>query len=220
MLDLSCRHDATAGALLLSHEPLASDYVICGHLNLVVRLPRAPGRQPAFVQSPTQLILPAFSRFTGGHKWMAQPEQQLFVCTGDQVIALPPGRRGNVPDAEYSRSARRVEDVKRSIGEKGGLGATKRSSSRNGRNWRGSMLPHRMSLAAGTERRLSALCPDFHAIRALHLSSDPDAGFVMRTRTLRPRVVPWKALVALLSPLSRPPAIYVFARIAGSCSSS
>jgi DNA ligase-associated metallophosphoesterase len=79
------------GPLLLSHEPLAGNGVICGHLHPVVRLPRVPGRQPAFVQSPTQLILPAFSRFTGGHEWTAQPGQQLFVCTGDQVIALPPG---------------------------------------------------------------------------------------------------------------------------------
>lgn len=79
------------GPLLLSHEPLASDFIICGHLHPVVRLPRVPGRQPAFVRSPTQLILPAFSRFTGGHEWTAQPEQELFVCTGDRVIALPPG---------------------------------------------------------------------------------------------------------------------------------
>jgi DNA ligase-associated metallophosphoesterase len=79
------------GRLLLSHEPRPGNGVICGHLHPVVRLPRVPGRQPAFVRSPTQLILPAFSRFTGGHEWTAQPGQQLFVCTGDQVIALPPG---------------------------------------------------------------------------------------------------------------------------------
>jgi len=79
------------GPLLLSHEPAAGNGVICGHLHPVVRLPRVPGRQPAFVQSPAQLILPAFSRFTGGHEWTTNPDQQLFVCTGDQVIALPPG---------------------------------------------------------------------------------------------------------------------------------
>ncbi len=79
------------GTLLLSHEPMPANGVICGHLHPVVRLPRVPGRQPAFVQSPTQLILPAFSRFTGGHEWAAKPDQRLFVCTGDQVIALPPG---------------------------------------------------------------------------------------------------------------------------------
>jgi len=79
------------GGLLLSHEPRPDNGVICGHLHPVVRLPRVPGRQPAFVLDPVQLILPAFSRFTGGHEWTAQPEQELFVCTGDQVIALPPG---------------------------------------------------------------------------------------------------------------------------------
>ncbi len=79
------------GSLQLSHLPIDGNGVICGHLHPVVRLPRVPGRQPAFVRSSAQLILPAFSRFTGGREWTAQPEQQLFVCTDDEVIALPPG---------------------------------------------------------------------------------------------------------------------------------
>ena len=79
------------GPLLLSHLPVAGDGVICGHLHPVVKLPRVPGRHAAFVQQPGQLILPAFSRFTGGHEWNAQSQQRLFVCTGDRVIALPPG---------------------------------------------------------------------------------------------------------------------------------
>lgn len=79
------------GPLLLSHLPAAGNGVVCGHLHPVVKLPRVPGRHAAFVQQSGQLILPAFSRFTGGHEWNAQPQQQLFVCTADRVIALPPG---------------------------------------------------------------------------------------------------------------------------------
>lgn len=55
------------------------------------------------------------------------------------------------------------------------------------------MLHHRMSLAAGTERRMSALCPNFHAIRALPLPSDPHAG-CMRTRPSGPGWFPGKRL--------------------------
>lgn len=79
------------GPLLLSHLPVAGSGVICGHLHPVVKLPRVPGRHAAFVLEPRQLILPAFSRFTGGHEWNAQPQQQVFVCTEDNVIPLPPG---------------------------------------------------------------------------------------------------------------------------------
>lgn len=79
------------GPLLLSHLPVAGDGVICGHLHPVVRLPRVPGRHAAFVHETGRLTLPAFSRFTGGYEWSAQPPQQLFVCTDDRVIALPPG---------------------------------------------------------------------------------------------------------------------------------
>jgi DNA ligase-associated metallophosphoesterase len=79
------------GSLLLSHFPVAGSGIVCGHLHPVVKLPRLPGRHAAFVHEQRQLILPAFSRFTGGLEWSAQPQQQLFACAGDHVIALPPG---------------------------------------------------------------------------------------------------------------------------------
>lgn len=78
--------------LLLSHTPLPERTgVVCGHLHPVVKLPGLPRRWPAFVIGARQLLLPAFSQFTGGLEWAVDGAEQLIVCNGEQLIALPPG---------------------------------------------------------------------------------------------------------------------------------
>ncbi|MGV6875798.1 metallophosphoesterase [Pseudochelatococcus sp. B33] len=70
-LDIACHPDEIEdGPFLLAHQPArhapAGLLRICGHLHPVVRVPRLPGRFPAFVIGSSQIVLPAFSAFTGG----------------------------------------------------------------------------------------------------------------------------------------------------------
>lgn len=97
-LDIVChRTRFEAPPFLLAHEPadaLAEDASgllrICGHLHPVVRLPRLPGRFPAFIIEPGQIVLPAFSAFTGGS--LANRLARRIACVNDHLVELPPGR--------------------------------------------------------------------------------------------------------------------------------
>lgn len=85
------------GPYTLYHEPPAAiapgTVALCGHVHPVVRL-RDPGseqtlRLPAFVAAPQQLMLPAFSDFTGGARWQPTSDEQAYVTDGGVVHAVP-----------------------------------------------------------------------------------------------------------------------------------
>jgi len=68
-----------------SHPPL---YTFAGHLHPVVKLPGLPSRWPIFWIQPTQLILPAFSDFTGGVPIRPKTDDTLVVCVKNSVIPI------------------------------------------------------------------------------------------------------------------------------------
>ncbi|WP_066268609.1 ligase-associated DNA damage response endonuclease PdeM [Hydrogenophaga palleronii] len=82
------------GPFVFDHMPRAtqaSDGLmgVCGHVHPVVSVPGFRGRFPAFVVQQGQLILPAFSRFTGG---VRPPRAQArYACMGEHLLALGPG---------------------------------------------------------------------------------------------------------------------------------
>lgn len=61
---------------------------VCGHVHPVVGVPGFRGRFPAFVVTEQQLVLPAFSRFTGGVR--VQLAQARYACMGEHLLALGP----------------------------------------------------------------------------------------------------------------------------------
>lgn len=71
------------------HPPQPSDrFVVCGHVHPVVNVPGFRGRFPAFALMERQLVLPAFSLFTGG--WLVQQAQARFACMGAQLLGMGP----------------------------------------------------------------------------------------------------------------------------------
>lgn len=86
--------------LMLNHHPLPDNKtgepdlpVLCGHVHPGVRL-SGPGRQferlPCFWHSARQkqLMLPAFGSFTGLGTISPEPEDDVFVVAGDQVVQM------------------------------------------------------------------------------------------------------------------------------------
>jgi DNA ligase-associated metallophosphoesterase len=65
-----------------------SRLTLCGHVHPVVRVPGLRGRFPAFVQVDDQLVLPAFSAFTGG--WPIQRAQARYGCLNGHLLDLGP----------------------------------------------------------------------------------------------------------------------------------
>jgi DNA ligase-associated metallophosphoesterase len=59
---------------------------VCGHLHPVVGVPGFRGRFPAFAVIDRQLVLPAFSVFTGG--WRVENAQARYACMGQHLLAL------------------------------------------------------------------------------------------------------------------------------------
>ncbi|MGV6875276.1 ligase-associated DNA damage response endonuclease PdeM [Pseudochelatococcus sp. B33] len=93
-LDIACHPDEIEdGPFLLAHQPArhapAGLLRICGHLHPVVRLPRLPGRFPAFVIGSSQIVLPAFSAFTGGTP--ADPLARRVACVNGHLLSMPAG---------------------------------------------------------------------------------------------------------------------------------
>jgi len=79
------------GPFRFRHHPLdgaaAGDgHVLCGHVHPVVGLPGLPGRFPAFLLEPGQMVLPAFSAFTGGCR-VDDPERQWIACAKGELVA-------------------------------------------------------------------------------------------------------------------------------------
>ncbi|GAA4858555.1 ligase-associated DNA damage response endonuclease PdeM [Luteimonas vadosa] len=63
-------------------------HVVCGHVHPVVRL-RGAGRFPLFWMQPDALVLPAFSRFSGGFAVRGSDSAGSVVCNGEQLVRLP-----------------------------------------------------------------------------------------------------------------------------------
>lgn len=75
--------------LWLCHEPRQDGRpTVCGHVHPVVRLPGLARALPVFWQQGAQLVLPAFSAFTGG--WPVKPgdDTTLVACNGEQLLRL------------------------------------------------------------------------------------------------------------------------------------
>ena len=81
------------GPFSFAHAPHTVDEghsAICGHLHPVVRVPGFRGRFPAFAVIGPQLVLPAFSLFTGG--WLVDRAHARYACLGPHVVSAGPTR--------------------------------------------------------------------------------------------------------------------------------
>ena len=91
-----CSDGLADGPFLFSHAPLAAAqqggaFGICGHVHPAVRVPGLPGRHAAFAVLGRQLILPAFSAFTGG--WAIEQAHGRYACVGAHLLDMGPTRR-------------------------------------------------------------------------------------------------------------------------------
>jgi uncharacterized protein len=76
-----------------THTALHGALTLCGHLHPNVRLAgrgRDSVRLPCFVLREHALVLPAFSRFTGGGAWDPAPGDRAFAITEYSVTPLHP----------------------------------------------------------------------------------------------------------------------------------
>jgi DNA ligase-associated metallophosphoesterase len=93
-LDIQHRRDRVEdehGLLVFAHAPQPAHEVdgrrlVCGHLHPVVRVPGFRRRFPAFAQIGHQLVLPAFSLFTGG--WLVHQAQARYACMEGQLLDM------------------------------------------------------------------------------------------------------------------------------------
>lgn len=78
------------GPFVFDHAPggVHAGHLVAGHLHPVARLPGA-GTHPLFWLRPRSLVLPAFSRFTGGHRVLPGQYGGSVICDGRQVFQLP-----------------------------------------------------------------------------------------------------------------------------------
>ena len=89
-----CRDGVEDGPFAFSHAPYrfsedgTGQIAVCGHLHPVVRVPGFRGRFPAFAVMGQQLVLPAFSAFTGG--WSVREAQARYACMGAHVLDIGP----------------------------------------------------------------------------------------------------------------------------------
>ena len=82
------------GDFLLTHHPEERPgfFNFSGHIHPGVKI-NGIGRQslklPCFFRSPNQMILPAFGEFTGKHVLVPTTNDEIYVITSEEVIALP-----------------------------------------------------------------------------------------------------------------------------------
>ena len=76
------------GVILCHERGDSAAASLSGHVHPVVRLPGLARALPVFWQDGVQLVLPAFSAFTGGHRLRPAPGHRLYACNGEQVLAL------------------------------------------------------------------------------------------------------------------------------------
>ena len=75
--------------IALRHEPAdGSAPTICGHLHPVLRLPGLPRRVPVFWLAGQQLVLPAFSAFTGGYLLRPRRGERYFACDDEAIVPI------------------------------------------------------------------------------------------------------------------------------------
>jgi len=81
------------GPFSFAHAPHAAAegrIAVCGHVHPVVRVPGFRGRFPAFAVIGPQLVLPAFSLFTGGQR--VERAHARYACLGPHVVDAGPTR--------------------------------------------------------------------------------------------------------------------------------
>jgi DNA ligase-associated metallophosphoesterase len=95
-LRLDIRQESHVGPFDLRHEPLDTPrpdrFWLAGHIHPVVRCGDRFGtslRLPAFVQSASGLLLPAFGSFCGGGRIKPGPGDRVFGCVEEAVVELP-----------------------------------------------------------------------------------------------------------------------------------
>ena len=92
-LGLNIQDEIVVGQFILTHHPIIKEglFNISGHIHPAVRL-RGKGRQsvklPCFFKSPYQLILPAFGQFTGTHVLEVAKDNEVYACTGNEVLKI------------------------------------------------------------------------------------------------------------------------------------
>ncbi len=89
-LGIQVRPDGLSlGGLSLCHQTTTKSALptLSGHLHPVIRLPGLPRRWPAFVLTPNGLLLPAFSRLTGG-LLMDHRSGGCFACVEGEIVAV------------------------------------------------------------------------------------------------------------------------------------
>jgi DNA ligase-associated metallophosphoesterase len=79
----------TVGPLSFCHHPdiAAPGYVLAGHVHPVYVLATRFDalRLPCFVAGPRRMILPSFGSFTGGHALRPEPDERIWVSSGEAV---------------------------------------------------------------------------------------------------------------------------------------
>lgn len=79
------------GPFSFAHAPRPAPeagFVVCGHVHPVVSVPGFRGRFPVFAVIERQLVLPAFSLFTGG--WRVKEAQARYACMGPHLLDMGP----------------------------------------------------------------------------------------------------------------------------------
>jgi DNA ligase-associated metallophosphoesterase len=82
----------TVGPLSFCHHPdiAAPGYVLAGHVHPVYVLATRFDalRLPCFVAGSTRMILPSFGSFTGGHALRPEPDERIWVSSGEAIHAV------------------------------------------------------------------------------------------------------------------------------------
>jgi DNA ligase-associated metallophosphoesterase len=82
----------TLGPLSFCHHPdiAAPGYVLAGHVHPVYMLATRFDalRLPCFVAGPHRMILPSFGSFTGGHALRPEPDERIWVSSGEAVHSV------------------------------------------------------------------------------------------------------------------------------------
>jgi DNA ligase-associated metallophosphoesterase len=82
----------TVGPYSFCHHPdiAAPGYVLAGHVHPVYVLATRSDalRLPCFIAGPRRMILPSFGAFTGGHALRPEPDERVWVSSGEAVHSV------------------------------------------------------------------------------------------------------------------------------------
>jgi len=93
-LGIKIKEEVFLKKFVLTHHPEEREgfFNICGHIHPGFRL-RGIGKQHeklrCFYKTEKRLILPAFGTFTGNYMIQPKTEDEVYVCTASEVIAIP-----------------------------------------------------------------------------------------------------------------------------------